>query len=713
MRVPVYQTNIGIPAADFAGGASAVAAAAVPEGISQGLAAVADVAELQARRLQAQENADQEIRLIEASTGATRDLTQLRAQMQDDPDYQTAPVRYKQQAEAIGGRYGATINDELRRSRFKAHFDGLQLAGEADVQRGAAAKRRDVAMAALNDTLEVQQAAAATATSDAEREQAQQAAAAAITGLRNAGVLGEADAGKMWQGFRAAVADQQVLYDLNRDPYAAAQKLDSAESYPGLDPIRRERFLGQALIDVRQLEARREADARTLQAEADAQQREMKAAVRADGRRALQTIEGGREYAGLDDLIARAETFDPDTARMLHGARLDSAWIEAFAALPPAEQQAEIRLQESEVAGTTDVETAARITARLGTAERIRQQTEEALDKDPMGWAIAHGVVEPAPLQPGDAESFASRGRARAAAEARYGIDVPPLTAPEAAKVVKRFNEAATADQRFDTLHEIVTGWHDEADARAAVRQLREAKLPARAIYAIEAGRTPGREGLGRQLMRELTEPEPPEGLKFTDDFEAAADAAKAKAATAYDRGVGAVLLKAQAVRPRAALSQRYAEDLDALQIIARRRVGVADRPAESAYRDLFGGLKTLDQDRFAHLVLPADADIDLIANGLEVLRGQAAERLMTLAPADPVQARQFTRAGPDELRRGGTWINDGDGMVLMIPGTGEAMRGPDGKPWRVSIGEALRAGKARTGAAAGGVVPGDGMLMP
>ena len=691
MRVPSYQPQVGVPFAPLA-----PAGANVGEGIATGLQSLAgvvgDLAQQQQQRDRAQAEADAEIRMIRATTDATRDLADLRGKLIDDPDYATAPQRFDAAARAIGDRYTQGIGDPLRAARFENHFAGLVGTGGVAVREAAQARRRDVAMSSLADTLDTQRRAAADATNSVEYEHAVTAIGSAIAGLRDAGVLSAADAGRLAREQLGLVDEEVVRAQLNRDPYAAVADLQDHQAFRYLDPVRRQQFLSQAVTDVRQLEARREADARQAKVEADAALRSDRADLREEARLALQTIDNGDDYQGLDGLIRRAQGLDPDTARRLQFARLDRDWTARFAALSPADQQAEIAHQKQELTAADDAETALSRSERLQTAQRAAKQTAEMLDKDPLGWAMARGVVPDAPIQPGQPDSFAARQRAVASAHAHYGRDIPPLTAGEADATVRAFDRAETADERWDVLSSVTQGWQDPAMSHAALRQLRDAKLPSRAAYALAVGEEPGRQALGRQLMRELTDPAPKVDVSVATD-QARRDAREI-AATLYDRGIGAVWLKAQAARPRAPFSQRYGEDLDALLTVAQHRVGVADRPAESAYRDLFSNVVPLDDDGLAHLVLPAGTDTGRLATGLQVLRAQAADRLEKQPPQWTAAAppQHFGRLAVEETRRRGVWVNAGDDMELIVPGAGEAVAGDDGRPWRISIDQALAA---------------------
>lgn len=695
MRVPIYEPQAGVQFVPPA----PVSAGVVGDGLAAGLQSLAgvasvvgDLARQQQQRDRAQAEADAEIRMIRATTDATRDLADLRGKLIDDPDYATAPQRFDAAARAIGDRYTQGIGDPLRAARFENHFAGLVGTGGVAVREAAQARRRDVAMSSLADTIDTQRRAAADATNPVEYEHAITTIGSAIAGLRDTGVLSAADAGRLAREQLGLVDEEAVRAQLNRDPYAAVSRLQDQQAFRYLDPVRRQQFLSQAVTDVRQLEARREADARQAKAEADATLRADRADLREEARLALQTVQNGDDYQGMDGLIRRAEGLDPDTARRLQFARLDRDWTARFAALSPVDQQAEIGHQRQDLAAAGDAETALSRSERLQTAQRIEKQTAEMLDKDPLGWAMARGVVPEAPIQPGQPDSFSARQRAVATARAHYGRDMPPLTGGEAEAVVRAFDQAETADERWDVLSGITRGWQDPAMGWAALRQLREAKLSPRATYALAVGEEPGRQALGRQLMRELTDPPSKVDLSVATD-QARRDV-RETAATLYDRGIGAVRQKALSASPRAAFGRRYDEDLDALLTVAQRRVGVADRPAESAYRDLFSTVVPLDDDGLAHLVLPAGTDTGRLATGLQVLRNQAADRLAKLAPqdGDVVQTRQFGRAVVEETRRSGVWVNDGDGMVLIVPGAGEAVTGDDGRPWRVSIDQALAA---------------------
>jgi len=480
-----------------------------------------------------------------------------------------------------------------------------------------------------------------------------------------------------------------ALQGLNeQDPGRARQYLAGGGFDAYLTPEQKHKLVNDNYVELR----RREAEAEQRRRLAEVEQRARVADMREEARFALQALGDGVAYAGLDDLVKRAERLDPKTAASLQMARGNLSWTSNLLKMDPATIAGELERAQAEAAKADNPALAANLAHRVETGTAVLKRVADQVKKDSLGWAEAQGIVPRTDilgaLQAAAAEqdenargqkiqgAVQARLRAVAATRERYGIDVPFLRPAEADGMVKAFEAAVSPDDKFGVLATLL---HlPDEQARRTMAQLEAAKLPTGALHALDVARAdPMRIPIARRLVAELTTPAAKVNLTEAD-----LTTIKKEARTNYSDGVGGVLAKAYALTGNVGYEARTQADAAALEhIVKTRTTGGIEDPARSAYGDMFGHLSTVDVDRFAHVVVPAGTDAVKLELGLTYLREIEAPRLLeSERPADTMAARQWEKASLQETTRAGTWVNSGSGFVLIRPGSGKPVGGPDGR---------------------------------
>lgn len=629
----------------------------------------------------------------------------------------------KSAALAWGNRVRATLdqaamNTQADPAGFDAAVDGLRTTAEAQpgmvrevaladldeqasryrglVQRQALAKEREAQAAEGLQLADRLGRDAATAARAGNAEAATKAAGehrALLQTLRTGGAIspqheaagaarlqGELDEQATLGGF-----EQAVGAGLDRgQAFIAGWRAPAGMAPDQADTLRRRM---QADLDTRAAEAER------AQRERERQQEIARRAMVAEVQAAEETIATVGSWQGYDDLVRRAKDLDPALAARLQSAHDGRSWTTGLMAMAPRDAEAEVVRMRDAAAAAADPHVGEILAHRAELGERAAKTAREALAKDPLGWAEAHGVVSPTPLdRPG---AYQRRVIAVQAVRERYGVDGVGLLRPhEAEAVAKRFAQVETADDKLDVLTAAIAFWPEDEHRRAALTQLVEAKLPANVGYVYRAALDPRRRAVARQLLSELTGEKPLAGDPAAKD---AAKSAVEDAAEAYTDGVGAVRLRQYALTGEARYRAQHDQDVAMTQRVAQVRAGTTRRPGDSAYADLFGDLAIIDDEDLAHVVYPAGmGEAKAVARGLERLRAEAAPAFLALhAPDDKVAGRAYDKAVIEATVRGGVWINSGDRFVLLVPGTGRALMRPDGQVWAVTPEDAARAGEA------------------
>lgn len=485
---------------------------------------------------------------------------------------------------------------------------------------------------------------------------------------------------------RIAVAALQGLNE--KDPDQARQFLEKGGFDSFLSPKQKNKLVNDNYVELR----RREAEAEQRRRLAEADHRARVADMREEARFAMQALNDGVAYAGLDGLVKRAERLDPRTASTLRMARGDLSWTSNLLKMDPAAIAGEIERTQAEAAKADNPALAANLARRVETGTAVLKRVADQVRKDSLGWAEAQGVVPRTDIlgalqaAAGEADENArgqkiqgavqARLQAVAATRERYGIEVPFLKPAEADGMVRAFERASSPDDKFGVLATLLHLPDDQA--RRSMAQLEEAKLPKGALYALDVARAdPMRIPTARRLVAELTTPAAKVNLTEADQT-----VVKKEARNSYGDGVGGVLAKAYALTGNVGYEARAQADVAALEhVVKTRTAGGIEDPAKSAYGDLFGHLSTVDVDRFAHVVVPRSTDTDRLELGLGYLRAVEVPKLLEgERPTDRLAARQWEKASLRETTRAGTWVNAGDGFVLIRPGSGKPVGGADGR---------------------------------
>lgn len=222
-----------------------------------------------------------------------------------------------------------------------------------------------------------------------------------------------------------------------RDPDHARQLLDGGAFDTYVTPEAKDRLVNDNIVELH----RREALAEQQRRLAEADRRAAVADMREESRFAMQALHDGVGYAGLSELVKRADALDPKTAASLRMAHADLGWSVGVRKMAPAEIVREIQSTRAAAEAADNPALAATLAHRLRTGEMALKQVTEALARDPLGWAEAQGVAPATPLD-GKPESLNARLRAIAATRERYGADVPLLKPAEADGLVRQVTTA-------------------------------------------------------------------------------------------------------------------------------------------------------------------------------------------------------------------------------------------------------------------------------
>jgi hypothetical protein len=308
MRVPVYQRQLDptspgrMPVVPDAGAIGA-GIARVGRELTEATDRMVDVAE---RRREA----DRTITALTTTSAAMRELDELAAAYDQDPDYVNAEEGFRTDAakvaEAYVGRFG---DDHVRAAQFTQSIERLSTAGALKLRQRAIGKRNDAGVASLDD-ITARAKLAITNGNRVERDEAMRLVEDGINHMVGAGVITAEDGGKRWRAFTSDVDEADVLQAIRVDPRQALLDLQDPGQYPGLTPIARERQLKAVQSRVDSLDAERERG--QARAERDAEKR-----LRAQGEAAAKEMYGRANDGTLDRawLDANRDTLSPGEYR--------------------------------------------------------------------------------------------------------------------------------------------------------------------------------------------------------------------------------------------------------------------------------------------------------------------------------------------------------------------------------------------------------------
>jgi soluble lytic murein transglycosylase-like protein len=213
-------------------------------------------------------------RKAKATTAYLDQLQGLEDRYAEDPDYQTAPQRFEQEAEQLTGTLLADAQlPEPDRAELETSFTRLRLSSRGGVKAKALAREASANVAALDGMELSLSRSAASSGSQTERAAYYVEFGQAVDRAIASGWITAEGGENYLNRFRGAVDETDVLRMLREDPAGASAALADPQAFAGLDPVARERYrlnaqneADQAAIDNLALmaETRPEAAAVTL-----------------------------------------------------------------------------------------------------------------------------------------------------------------------------------------------------------------------------------------------------------------------------------------------------------------------------------------------------------------------------------------------------------------------------------------------------------------
>lgn len=455
-----------------------------------------------------------------------------------------------------------------------------------------------------------------------------------------------------------------------RAPDQARQLLDGGAFDTYVTPEAKDRLVDDNIVELH----RREALAEQQRRLAEAERRAAVADVREESRFAMQALGDGVSYAGLPDLMKRADALDPKIAASLRLAHADLGWTANVRKMAPAEIVREIHSTRAAAEAADNPALAATLAHRLRTGEMALKQVAEALARDPLGWAEAQGVVPATPLDFARPETLQARVRAIAAAGERYGIDVPLLKPADADGIVHGITTAKP--EAMADMMQGVAGYFGE-DWPSAYRQLTQHHdLPPEygVLATVDASTARVRLAeafrLGKDVVKKSIDADSVKSIDEAIDGDALADF-RATFAHAPD-GPRVVGQYAEATR---LLAYQYARTMP------------ADAATAKAVRDIAADRYdfVVDDGHQARAPSGAGAKAEAYADSLRY--ALTAEDLPDPQPASKTTTPDYRRSVALSAARRGVWVTTpmDDGWLLLDVRGAPVVRA-DGTPVRFSF---------------------------
>lgn len=398
------------------------------------------------------------------------------------------------------------------------------------------------------------------------------------------------------------------------------------------------------------------------------------------------------------------DTTDPDTMR-----RLVTAMARHENGALPADAEeviaSGVAMARGEGAGTM-----AGVRARVNHAalvERLAAERQERIARDPAGvvWAESPAIRQAwdqAQANPTGEHSLTTVIAMTVEAQRRIGVDesrIMPLPAAMIDGVAQRFAAAQTPRDMLNTIMAATAiddrGLRQRAIDQIAGRGPESRRIPREIDTILDVAADPRRRQTAENLLSAIVVPRADIQSWPTGDRQTA----ESRLASTYDAsdgwfglgtpGIGHVLAQQQAVTGNAAYSQQRDRLRDAVLHVARVRsaAGEISNGIDRAQADLFGHYATVSNS-VANIYYEAEGvDYDRLMRGLRAVRGIEANRLAFDRPGDDAGrvAQEQYDALVRSVRDSGVWVNSGDRLALIMPGSGAVLA-------RYSVGDILLA---------------------
>lgn len=315
-----------------------------------------------------QKQAERATLMSQARVQATEELGRLTVEFENDTNVIGLAQRFDSASDEVLQSIAATLPEGRMRDDFTSDFRQQRAPRTTALMRREVALTRDAGRAQLNSGLRTYQTQAAQAP-DADSQAAVFAQAAQDIGAAQAADwISAQEAEALLNDVITGTADTAAITTLQDDPAAFLERAEEGE-FNALDPKQLAAYVGRAKTAVASETAR-------LERQAVLVEKEQAALLRSDVDDAVDIIESGRAYDGVDTLLDRASGTPQE--RRLKATIAASLTEGNFATLTPADQLAVIdTVKGSATNDPDDVD-------RLDRLRVMHAKTVESLEADPL-----------------------------------------------------------------------------------------------------------------------------------------------------------------------------------------------------------------------------------------------------------------------------------------------------------------------------------------
>lgn len=315
-----------------------------------------------------QKQAERASMMSQARVQATEELGRLTVEFENDTNVTGLAQRFDSASDEVLQSIAKTLPEGRMREDFITDFRQMRAPRTTAMMRREVALTRDAGRAQLNAGLRTYQTQAAQAP-DADSQAAVFAQAAQDIGAAQAADwISAQEAEALLNDVITGTADTAAITALQDDPAGFLERADEGE-FSALDPKQLATYVGRAKTAVAQETARLERQAALVE-------KEQAALLRADVDDAVEIIESGRAYDGIDTLLDRASG-TPEERRLK--ATIAASLTEGnFATLTPADQLAVINTVKATATNDPDD------VDRLDRLRAMHAKTVESLEADPL-----------------------------------------------------------------------------------------------------------------------------------------------------------------------------------------------------------------------------------------------------------------------------------------------------------------------------------------